>query len=245
MEVKTCTKCGKEKPLDSFHKNDRSADGRRPDCKTCRLAKVKKWADDNRENKRRKDKEYRLAHADEINVRVRVRRSEAPEHFRKLGRESYQRNKEKDKRRSKEWKKKNRDRVNERTRKLRSTPEGKMRHALSNRIRQALTNNHKSQSSMELLGCTIEQLRAHLEALWQEGMSWDNYGKKGWHIDHIRPLASFDLTDPAQQREAFHYSNCKPEWESDNTSKGSLWEGKRWKHGDAAGVSESGEGCQD
>jgi len=51
-------------------------------------------------------------------------------------------------------------------------------------------------------------------------MSWDNYGYRGWHIDHIRPCASFDLTDPEQQRECFHYTNLQPLWWQDNLRKG-------------------------
>ena len=50
-------------------------------------------------------------------------------------------------------------------------------------------------------------------------MSWENYGRKGWHIDHIRPLASFDLTDVEQRRIAFHHTNLQPLWASDNCGK--------------------------
>ena len=55
-------------------------------------------------------------------------------------------------------------------------------------------------------------------------MSWDNYGIHGWHIDHIRPCASFDLTDPEQQRQCFHYPNLQPLWAFDNLSKNDGWE---------------------
>ena len=77
-------------------------------------------------------------------------------------------------------------------------------------------------STKQLLGCTTEELRSFLEAQFVDGMSWTNYGQ--WHVDHIRPCASFDLTDPAQQRECFHFSNLQPLWAEENLSKGDKWE---------------------
>ena len=65
---------------------------------------------------------------------------------------------------------------------------------------------------------------AHLEALFQPGMTWDNHAIDGWHIDHIRPCTSFDLTDPEQQRQCFHYTNLQPLWAFDNISKSDKWE---------------------
>jgi hypothetical protein len=50
-------------------------------------------------------------------------------------------------------------------------------------------------------------------------MSWGNYGLHGWHVDHIIPCASFDLTDPEQQRQCFHYTNLQPLWAEDNLRK--------------------------
>jgi hypothetical protein len=93
------------------------------------------------------------------------------------------------------------------------------------RVCLALAGKLKAARTLELLGCTIEQLRAHLESLFLEGMSWDNHGE--WEIDHIRPCASFDLTDPSQQRACFHYSNLQPLWWLDNIRKGAKWDGDR------------------
>lgn len=77
----------------------------------------------------------------------------------------------------------------------------------------------KKSKSMDLLGCTSEQLKKHLEVLWTEGMDWRNYGKYGWHVDHIKPLCSFDLTDKDQQKTAFHFTNLQPMWAEDNLNK--------------------------
>lgn len=82
-----------------------------------------------------------------------------------------------------------------------------------------LQRGKKSQKSTEFLGCSIPQLRAHLEAQFTEGMTWQNHGMRGWHIDHIRPCASFDLADPDSQRACFHYTNLQPLWWSDNLAK--------------------------
>jgi hypothetical protein len=82
----------------------------------------------------------------------------------------------------------------------------------------------KTQPTTDLIGCTIEELRQHLQAQFTDGMNWDNYGRTGWHIDHIRPCASFDLTDPEQQRQCFHYTNLQPLWAADNIRKGGKWQ---------------------
>lgn len=63
-----------------------------------------------------------------------------------------------------------------------------------------------------------EEFRAWLEARFLPGMSWDNRGE--WELDHKRPVASFDLTDPAQLAAAMHYTNLQPLWRSDNRRKG-------------------------
>lgn len=78
----------------------------------------------------------------------------------------------------------------------------------------------KAGSAVRDLGCTTEELRAYLEAQFRLGMSWDNYGKGGWEIDHITPLASFDLTDREQFLKACHYTNLQPLWHHENRAKG-------------------------
>lgn len=90
---------------------------------------------------------------------------------------------------------------------------------MRSRINVALKKNIKSKSTKELLGCSIEDLRTYLESKFQNGMSWENYGHSTWHIDHIIPLASFDLSDPEQLAEACHYTNLQPLWARDNIIK--------------------------
>lgn len=76
---------------------------------------------------------------------------------------------------------------------------------------------------MELIGCDIDYLWKHLIAQFTEGMKVENYGE--WHMDHIKPCASFNLEDEEQQRECFHYSNLQPLWAEDNLSKGDRYNG--------------------
>jgi site-specific recombinase XerD len=87
-----------------------------------------------------------------------------------------------------------------------------------NRIRNCIKKGYKSQSSLFLTGCkTWDELKNHLEKKFTNGMSWANMGE--WHIDHIIPCSSFDLTNIEQQMQCFHYSNLQPLWAKDNLSK--------------------------
>lgn len=94
-------------------------------------------------------------------------------------------------------------------------------HVLSERlrvrIRRALHGKDKSKPTLELLGCDIDFFKQHLENQFQENMSWDNYGE--WHIDHINPCCSFDLSIPEEQQKCFNYTNLRPLWGKENILK--------------------------
>lgn len=91
------------------------------------------------------------------------------------------------------------------------------------RLRQRLNhaiNGAKSEGSTgmrELIGCSVRELRQHLESKWKSGMSWGNYGD--WHIDHILPCAAFDLSDDGERKRCFHWSNLQPLWAAENYAK--------------------------
>ena len=82
-----------------------------------------------------------------------------------------------------------------------------------------LKGNIKSAKTLTLLGCSIPEFMKHLESQFQPGMTWENYGLFGWHRDHIRPCASFDLSQPEEQAKCFHYTNFQPLWAKDNLAK--------------------------
>lgn len=98
----------------------------------------------------------------------------------------------------------------------------KISHAIRSRTASAIKNQYtaKSKKTTTLLGCSIAHARQHLESQFLPGMTWENYSLHGWHIDHIKPCSSFDLTDPEQQKACFHYTNLQPLWATDNMSKG-------------------------
>jgi hypothetical protein len=105
---------------------------------------------------------------------------------------------------------------------MRSNPNYRLAKLLRNRIGSKLREckAKKDFKTLEIIGCSISELKTHLEKQFDSEMSWENHGMFGWHIDHIKPCAVFDLTDPEQQAECFHYSNLQPLWAKDNWSKG-------------------------
>lgn len=99
----------------------------------------------------------------------------------------------------------------------------RLAHRVRNVIRKALMYSKKSAKSEALTGCSISFLREHIESQFTNGMNWDkflNAGKLGIHIDHIKPISSFDLTKPSEQKKCFHFSNLQPMWAIDNIRKG-------------------------
>jgi len=135
-------------------------------------------------------------------------------------------NKEKLEKYRKEYYRKNKSKLLEQNRRYkikrkRTDKNYKLAMKLRTRMYQALKGNFKSGSAVNDLGCTIEEFKLYLESKFEEGMSWDNWEYNGWHIDHIIPLASFDLTDRSQFLKACHYTNMRPMWGIDNIIKGS------------------------
>lgn len=131
-------------------------------------------------------------------------------------------NPEKYRKQSSDWIKANRPKVAASVRKrLSINPLARITKRLRDRLYQKVkrAGANKAAPTMELLGCGMDEFKAYLAEKFQVGMTWDNHGRFGWHIDHIKPCSSFDLTDPEQQRACFHYTNLQPLWWSDNLSK--------------------------
>ncbi len=97
----------------------------------------------------------------------------------------------------------------------------KIRRAVSGRLRSAMNKYLATKKNVTVvyLGCSIEELIVHLEDKFVPGMTWENHGLFGWHIDHIRPISSFDFSDEEQIKTAFHFTNLQPLWAFDNIKK--------------------------
>lgn len=169
----------------------------------------KKAAD--RQRVRMEDPAYR----DKVNARRRKKSCEDP-YF---------------KERRKEQRKNGREKANAtalvyQTAKRLQEPHFKMRMSLSNRLNSALKSKglKKTLTTMELTGSTLSDLRDHLESQFKEGMTWQNYGKTGWHIDHIKPCVLFDLSEIDQQKLCFHFKNLQPLWYWENFEKGKQYQ---------------------
>lgn len=118
-------------------------------------------------------------------------------------------------------KKKEQTRSNQKKRRW-TDPSFRIATNLRNRFRAALNGiGYKRGSAIRDLGCTLEDLKKHIEMQWQPGMSWENYGE--WEIDHVRPLSSFNLLEKSEQQKANHYTNLQPLWQDENRSKSGKW----------------------
>jgi len=121
----------------------------------------------------------------------------------------------------------NKEKIKAYRKKWRERPHVKMlfhvRGMLYSRVKRFKTGIKTS--SLKILGCSIDFLKSYLEGKFLPGMSWNNHGMNGWHIDHIRPCKSFDMTKIEDVEKCFHYTNLQPLWGSDNIRKGAKWNG--------------------
>lgn len=223
MDTKVCTKCKIIKEVSEFHKQKDKLDGYRSHCKNCRLEYTK----NNKEKLSKRQKELRQKNKDIINKKTRERYNKNKEIMRQKRREYYLQNRDRliirDRLRSK--KDKTKKRVCERLKQRKQQdPAYKILCNLKRRIVSVIRNNTKADTSKKLLGCTKEEFMKYIESKFTDGMNWDNYGYYGWHIDHIRPCSSFDMSDPEQQKQCFHYTNLQPLWMRDNLLKGDKYD---------------------
>ena len=177
-----------------------------------KLKKEKKiYALKNKEYYKSYHAKYRTEHLDDIKNKKKIYRKNNAKHIRKKSKEfrenfpeyikiyriEYERNKRK------------------------IDPIFRLKQSMRRRLLAAIKNQNssKSEKTFDLIGCSPEFLKNYLTDRFKDGMSWENHGIKGWHIDHIKPCASFNLSDLEERYKCFHYSNLQPLWWWENLKK--------------------------
>ena len=226
--TKVCTKCNEEKEFGEFYKDKTHTDGLNSRCKKCVSEKSRLGYLETKEIHAIRAKQYYEKNKSVIIEKSRKQYENNTEEKKAYSKRYYYENIDRVAERNKEWLNKNREKYREwrkewQRNKWNSDIHFKIRVRLASRIRMAVKNNAggKAYSTMELIGCTINEMKIFLEAEFEHGMTWDNMGE--WHIDHIRPCASFDLTDPGEQKKCFHWTNLQPLWALDNIRKGAKY----------------------
>ena len=187
----SCLDCKQELEVANFFKTKKRPTGYNAYCKKCWGDRRRDYYKNNRDKIIKKTQEYTL------------------------------KNQDRHKNWEKEWREKNKERIKNR-RKIRkkTNPTLKLRDSISRRILLTLkrANAIKTKKTEELLGEKLEVVRQHLESQFRDGMTWDNHGKI-WHIDHIEPCCSFNLTIEDEQKKCFNYKNLRPLLISENLKK--------------------------
>jgi len=238
--MKICAKCNLSKEDACFNKRASSKDKLSSYCKVCNRKFKAQWAIENADRvkeanlrwyeanqdiiKEKRIKEY-SSNGDKIRRNKKQHYCSNKQRFRELHKKYYNSNIEriKDYRRkyyeeNKEYLKKLSANISKE--RIKRDLNFKLCVSLRSRLNNAIKKGQKNGSAIRDLGCTIEELKLHLESQFQPGMTWDNWSRDGWHIDHVVPLSSFDLTDREQFLKACHYTNLRPLWAKENLSKG-------------------------
>ena len=222
--MKRCKKCKEEKKKSEYYKHCASKDGLRSSCKLCLSVQKKKYRENNKEKVLARNRKYRENNREKIFTKRKQYRENNKEKISNKQKQYHEKNREKILAINRKYRENNKEKVlaykrKYNKRKMATCPMFRVVHCLRERLRAALRGKNKSASTMALLGCTVEELKKHLEKQFVDGMTWENRGTV-WHIDHMQPCSLFDLSDQIQQKRCFHYSNLQPLFAFDNMSKG-------------------------
>lgn len=212
-ETKKCSKCKIEKPICDFGNRTKSNDGKRSCCKICDSEYTKRWRKNNKEKVKLQKQKYLKKYSQKNLDR---------------GRKYRENNQEKNLARIKNWRENNKEysinyyqeNKSKITKQQSERKKIDILFKLSSLHRSKLNKilgSNKNTTTFEIIGCTPQQLKEHLETQFKCGMSWDNHGLFGWHIDHIIPLSSAKTEEELYQ--LCHYTNLQPLWAKDNLRK--------------------------
>lgn len=232
---KICTKCGQWKSLEDYPKAKRMKDGRRSSCKSCeksrnavwraenpeKMAAAKaNWIANNPDKAKESAKSSREKRKDEAKEYNRIWKESNPDYFAQYREEN------KDKRReyNRQWHQDNPEKAKQKARRNylsnRTSPAARLSTNMKSGISKAISRGSKrGRRTFDLLGYTIDELRAHLERLFHPGMTWENYGE--WHVDHVTPVSAFNYETPddIDFKRCWALSNLQPLWAIDNLKK--------------------------
>ena len=185
----------------------------------------KKYWQETKEEQKEKNKIWRANNKEHIQQKMREWLEVNKEHKKQTDKEYREANWEKKKEYNREWNRNNYQDMKINPYRAEEFTLLTIKKNCARRIREMLKQD-KSQTTMEYTGCTLEELKAHLESQFQNDMTWDNYGiytfgnnTSGWHIDHIIPCAAFNFEDDFEQKACFYYLNLQPLWGGDNIKK--------------------------
>jgi len=210
MNKKICSQCKIIKKVDCYYKHYKKKFGVNSICKRCSKINSDKFVNKNSKYIKEYLKCYYKDNADIIKLRAKNYHNNNKEHVRKYQKEYRLKNKERCSLIQRNYYKKH----------IKEDVGFRIKRNLQKRIWDAVRGHCKYDSTKNLVGCSVEELKQHLESQFKEGMSWDNYGRNGWEIDHIKPCASFDLSKLEEQHKCFHYTNLQPLYAIDNSRKG-------------------------
>ena len=241
-----CRLCHEEKEEEKFSPRPSSSTGYRTECKDCLsslakvrysknretiIEKVRKYAEANKERRSRDNKAWREKNADAIRAHSKLPEIKKAKTDRQKA--YYQRNKEKVKAYIRGWNEKNKDRRREVKREYESDRYKadpvylirKRLRARQNAILKIKGAYHAGKKAADFIGCSLEELKRHIESQFEIGMSWEN--RNLWHLDHIVPVSSFDLSKEEEVKKCFSFRNLRPLWAEENRQKGAKTVPKR------------------
>ena len=213
METKICSKCKEEKSLCLFGISKDGKYGRKSICNDCRKIESKQYRENNKEKRKETIKKYYENNKEKIKEKDKVRFLENPEKVRAIKLKSYHKNKNKDEQIERRREHRRYRRKNDETFKMWEYIRNRTRHYIR------IKNITKKNKTFDIVGCTPEFLKEHIETQFKQGMTWENYGFYGWHIDHVIPLSS--ARNEEELYKLCHYTNLQPLWANENLSKGS------------------------
>ena len=226
--MKKCGKCHIEQDVYFFGKDSKQKDGLKLYCKNCRKQECKIYRDTNSNKISEYHKKNFLKKRDEILKRSNLwllenkeKKKEIDKKYREEKKELIINNRikffEKNPNKKLQYQKKYRENNKENIKIENKKPFNRLKHNIRSRVYKFLNvkNIRKDNKTFDIVGCSPNQLKEHLEKQFNDGMSWDNYGK--WHIDHIIPLSSANNEDEVYK--LCHHTNLQPLWAEDNLKK--------------------------